>query len=195
MLLCSAIPNAQQPISSYFPAKLLFASFANLHKLLSDAEQKITSKKGVIDSHVVSAAFLKRPQSKVKIVFEHLTGATPAERLCVSWDTNEDNWSDEGCEVLKSNASHTVCQCDHLGHFALLAQVDGDPEFVGQNLDFGLIQTKDQAHSNSNTVITLEIATYLVTSVCFLILVILLVQVRNLFVSFPQIPLFLMANT
>ena len=167
-------------IFSYFPAKLLFASFANLHQLLSDAEQKISSQKGVLDSHIVSADFWKQAQGQVKIVFEHLTGPSAAEHLCVHWDTQEDHWSDEGCQVLQSNASHTVCQCEHLGHFALWTQVEGDPEFVGQNLDFGLIsQTKDQVSGQSNTVITLEIATYLVSSVCFLILVILLVQVRR----------------
>ena len=159
----------------------MFASFANLHHLLSDAEQKIsTNNKGILDSHIVSADFYKQTQGEVKIVFEHLTGHSGQEHRCVHWDAQEDHWSDQGCQVLQSNASHTSCQCDHWGHFALWAQVEGDPEFVGQNLDFGLIsQTKDQVSGQSNTVITLEIATYLVSSVCFLILVILLVQVRR----------------
>ena len=153
----------------------MFSSFANVHKLLSDAEQKISTKKGILDSHLISAAFLKNSNFGAKIVFKHLTETT-ADRICVYWDFTEENWSDFGCTTLKSNESHTVCQCENLGHFAILAQVE-DPEFVGQNLDFGLIQTKEAQKTSENTVITLEIATYLVSSVCFLILVILLVQV------------------
>ena len=160
----------------------MFASFANLHKLLSDAEQKISTKKGLLDSHIVSAAFMKNSNIGAKIVFKHLS-ETSVERICVKWDLTEENWSDYGCEVLQTNESHTVCQCDKLGHFGILAQLE-DPEFVGQNLDFGLIQTKEAQKTSSNTVITLEIATYLVSSVCFLILVILLVQVRPTFIFF-----------
>ncbi|KAI8482264.1 hypothetical protein Bbelb_400460 [Branchiostoma belcheri] len=53
---------------------------------------------------------------------------------CVSWDfgiqlpscgsrrnrTTKGGWSTEGCAVLLSNDSHTVCQCKHLTDFAVL---------------------------------------------------------------------------
>ena len=29
-------------------------------------------------------------------------------------------WSDAGCRVSSSNATSTVCECDHLTHFALM---------------------------------------------------------------------------
>lgn len=29
-------------------------------------------------------------------------------------------WSDEGCRVLSTNKTHTVCWCDHLTNFAIL---------------------------------------------------------------------------
>jgi len=32
-------------------------------------------------------------------------------------------WSTEGCDVIRSNATHTHCQCHHLTHFGILMSV------------------------------------------------------------------------
>lgn len=176
--------------------KLVFSSYANLHKLLSDADQRIISKKKsnkqttILDSHIISASVLKTNQGSLKsdetlvrLQFEHLNRGADYPRICVFWDMQEENWSDEGCQLLESNSTHTQCGCQHLTHFALLALID-DSTLVGNGLDFvGLIQANNREATSSSsskkeTVITLEIATYLVSSICLLILVILSIQVR-----------------
>ena len=195
---------------SFFPAKLVFSSYANLHKLLSDADQQLLgsiteSQKQqqqslTLDSRIISAAFLKKNLQNnsvklpvVKITFQHLSQQAESEtveRFCVFWDLREENWSDEGCTLIKTNQTHTDCSCNHLTHFALLATHSDsqDSALVGTGLDFGRIQAKDQTkealNDNTSTVITLEIATYLVSSVCLLILVIVVVQVRLFFLLF-----------
>ena len=187
---------------------MVFSSFANLHKLLSDADQQLLSQTGSItesqqqlkslslDSRVISAAFLKKNHQNsgksqmVKIMFQHLSRprSENVQRFCVFWDLRDENWSDDGCKIIKTNATHTECSCNHLTHFALLAPFDShDSALVGNGLDFGRIQAKDQtkeAQKDTSTVITLEIATYLVASVCMLILVIILVQVSIFFSLF-----------
>lgn len=168
----------------------MFSSFANLHKLLSDADQQLSSKlpessKAIIDSRIISASLSKNKQPEdgsniVKISFEHFMPKSESlQKVCVFWDTQDESWSDRGCQMKESNETHTQCRCQHLTHFALLALVD-DPTLVGNGLDFGLIQAKDESGKVS-TVITLEIATYLVSSVCLLILILLLIQVRSKF--------------
>ena len=42
---------------------------------------------------------------------------------CVFWDTSAHGWSDEGCRVVRSNASHTHCRCMHLTSFAIIMNV------------------------------------------------------------------------
>jgi len=32
-------------------------------------------------------------------------------------------WSEEGCSLIYSNQTHTLCQCDHLTNFAILMDV------------------------------------------------------------------------
>ena len=119
----------------------------------------------------------------VKMTFEHLSDSVTqsvesSQHICVFWDFEEENWSNSGCEMLKTNLTHSTCACDHLTHFAVLTHVE-DP-VVGNGLDFGFISANSESKQDQrdgNTVITLEIATYLVSSVCLLILVIILVQV------------------
>ena len=174
----------------------MFSSFANLHKLLADADQQLlespemAKNRPMLNSHIISASFVRKPsfdsssdQKVAKITFEHLrpTSGQNARSFCVFWDFSEENWSDQGCELVNATESFSECACSHLTHFALLTLSDENTinnGLVGNGLDFvGLVQDKKEANAQNNTVITLEIATYLVSSVCLLILIIILVQV------------------
>lgn len=42
-------------------------------------------------------------------------------------------WSNEGCNVLDTNRTHTVCTCRHLTNFAILMDVHAVPLSVGQD--------------------------------------------------------------
>ena len=167
---------------------MVFSSYSNLHRLLADADQQLSKEDKrplILDSHIIGASFVKKQQTTgervksnpVRVTLDHLN-RTPMPRICVFWDVQEETWSDFGCEILQSNVSHTQCSCQILNAcFAILAFPE-DPTLVGNGLDFGLIQDeKKEAHKDINTVITVEIATYLVSSICLLILVILLIQV------------------
>lgn len=39
---------------------------------------------------------------------------------CVYWDYLSNHWSEDGCQLVKSNSSHSICSCNHLTNFALL---------------------------------------------------------------------------
>ena len=45
---------------------------------------------------------------------------------CVYWNISE--WIVDGCSVLKTNSSYTVCSCDHLSTFALIMQTSRPSE-------------------------------------------------------------------
>ena len=143
----------------------MFSSYANLHKLLSDADQQILSstshvvaetqqKSLTLDSRIISASFLKKHQNQfsvkspvVKITFQHLSGQQSEEmdRYCVFWDLQEENWSDQDCQIIETNQTHTQCSCSHLTHFALLAPVNNqDSGLVGNGLDFLVFRVNKQ---------------------------------------------------
>ncbi|KAM9115109.1 uncharacterized protein ACDP82_018542 isoform 2-T2 [Pangshura tecta] len=52
------------------------------------------------------------------------------ETLCVYWKfiAGKGTWAEDGCAVLHTNSTHTICRCDHLSSFALLMGHTGEEE-------------------------------------------------------------------
>lgn len=42
------------------------------------------------------------------------------ERLCVFWDTKNNDWSNEGCVTNLTDDNQTLCECNHLTSFSVL---------------------------------------------------------------------------
>ncbi|XP_064170580.1 adhesion G protein-coupled receptor E5-like isoform X7 [Anguilla rostrata] len=71
----------------------------------------------------VSNANTGHLQKPVTLTFSHLQGTEEnRSHSCVYWDgaSTGGGWSERGCEVVRSNSTHTVCSCSHLGSFAVL---------------------------------------------------------------------------
>ncbi|XP_060940383.1 adhesion G protein-coupled receptor E5 isoform X1 [Limanda limanda] len=73
-------------------------------------------------SVVVSNPSTQNLSRSVNITLRHLKDAeeSPEERyICAYW-TERETWSTDGCYQHHSNATHTVCTCEHLSSFAVL---------------------------------------------------------------------------
>ncbi|KAG5279227.1 hypothetical protein AALO_G00075470 [Alosa alosa] len=55
----------------------------------------------------------------ITLSFPHLN-SKEEQHKCVYWDHERDAWSDRGCTVVMTNATDTVCSCNHLSSFAVL---------------------------------------------------------------------------
>ncbi|KTF78762.1 hypothetical protein cypCar_00035256, partial [Cyprinus carpio] len=63
----------------------------------------------------------------VNFTFRHIREFDPSGSLsCVYWNISE--WIVDGCTVLKTNSSYTVCSCVHLSTFALIMQTSPPAE-------------------------------------------------------------------
>ncbi|XP_058624793.1 uncharacterized protein LOC131536088 isoform X3 [Onychostoma macrolepis] len=81
-------------------------------------------------STVISATLPKTTNTTltkpVNFTFRHIREFDPSGSLsCVYWNISE--WIVDGCSVLKTNSSYTVCSCVHLSTFALV-QISHPPE-------------------------------------------------------------------
>ena len=103
---------------------------------------------------------------------------------------DEDAWINRGCKVVSTNSSHTECECSHLTSFALLTASSGlVGSEVARSIGSGILFDSDSVTGSGSSVtetapatahvLTLEIATYLVSTVCLLILILILVQVSQ----------------
>ncbi|XP_036898617.1 putative adhesion G protein-coupled receptor E4P [Sturnira hondurensis] len=99
-----------------------------------------SDRRGIVDikmnSHVVSGTigmeekvYLSKP---VFLTFKSTQpGGARTKHLCVYWEGSQEGgrWSTEGCTLVGSNDSYTVCKCSHLSSFAVLMALvpEADP--------------------------------------------------------------------
>ncbi|XP_073993795.1 latrophilin Cirl-like isoform X2 [Rhodnius prolixus] len=102
--------------------RLVYASFDRLEEILRPGN---TSR--VVNSKVISASLgqgrhiqLSYP---VTICLKHIRTENVTNPTCVFWDYTMSSWSEEGCRKESTNATHTICVCDHLTNFAVLMDV------------------------------------------------------------------------
>ena len=118
-------------------AKAVFFSYKHLDEILSRPDQSLKTslykQQPVLNSRIISASLargkhLQLPTSSpVTVSLKHLREEGMGSPVCVSWDLETSAWSRSGCQVVETNRSRTVCQCDHLTNFALLMQEQNVP--------------------------------------------------------------------
>uniref|UniRef100_A0A8D2KSL9 Uncharacterized protein n=1 Tax=Varanus komodoensis TaxID=61221 RepID=A0A8D2KSL9_VARKO len=106
-----------------------FISYNGLESLLSFQKNATllgneTLKGGRVNSRVVSTATSssrKNISSPVNLTLRH----TEEKMICVHWNSAGGGgaWSQEGCQCLHSNGTHSTCSCQFLPSFAMLMAV------------------------------------------------------------------------
>ncbi|XP_050445380.1 latrophilin Cirl-like isoform X2 [Cataglyphis hispanica] len=120
--------------------RLVFMAFDRLEEILqpqaeppsvvmNDDPQPVSRRNTtrILNSKVISASLGKgrhiQLSEPVRVYFRHLVVENVTNPTCVFWDYILSAWSDEGCQIQKTNDTHTVCECNHLTNFAVLMDV------------------------------------------------------------------------
>ncbi|XP_029040397.2 latrophilin Cirl-like isoform X6 [Osmia bicornis bicornis] len=120
--------------------RLVFMAFDRLEEILqpqaevsslvmNDEPQPLPKRNTtrLLNSKVISASLGKgrhiQLSEPVRVYFKHLSIENVTNPTCVFWDYILSAWSEEGCEIRKTNETHTVCECNHLTNFAVLMDV------------------------------------------------------------------------
>ncbi|XP_072513061.1 uncharacterized protein [Salminus brasiliensis] len=109
-------------------AAVAFMSYANMGNMLSPNLFNTTNNTvKTMMSTVVSATLPKitntRLTKPVNFTMKHIEEIEPNATLsCVYWKNTE--WVEDGCYLLQTNSSHTVCSSEHLSTFALIMQIN-----------------------------------------------------------------------
>ncbi|KAK0395550.1 hypothetical protein QR680_001333 [Steinernema hermaphroditum] len=116
-------------------AAVVYAAYDNLGEYMSPEEDSLSDvpKKEIV-SRVVTTSLVKqgriegvRGLSKpvVLTIRTHLRNANHTNPQCVWWERQRKIWRNDGCRLRSQNGTHSVCECDHLTHFAVLMDVHG----------------------------------------------------------------------
>ncbi|XP_072513060.1 adhesion G protein-coupled receptor E3-like [Salminus brasiliensis] len=109
-------------------AAVAFMSYANMGNMLSPNLFNTTNNTvKTMMSTVVSATLPKTTNTRltkpVNFTMKHIEEIEPNATLsCVYWKNTE--WVEDGCYLLQTNSSHTVCSSEHLSTFALIMQIN-----------------------------------------------------------------------
>ncbi|GMS86859.1 hypothetical protein PENTCL1PPCAC_9034, partial [Pristionchus entomophagus] len=106
--------------------RLGYFVFSSLGAILSNETTRVNSQ--VIGATVNDAGrSVQLPDSEpVTLTFFHLYTSGIANPRCVFWDTFVSDWSTRGCQMLMTNLTTSVCQCNHLTSFAILMDITGE---------------------------------------------------------------------
>uniref|UniRef100_A0A673GJ21 Uncharacterized protein n=1 Tax=Sinocyclocheilus rhinocerous TaxID=307959 RepID=A0A673GJ21_9TELE len=108
---------------SYIISAVAFMSYNTMENLLKpDFFNTSNNTIKTMMSTVISATLPKTTNTKltkpVNFTLKHIRFDPSGSLSCVYWNISE--WIVDGCSVLKTNSSYTVCSCDHLLTFALV---------------------------------------------------------------------------
>ncbi|CAG5131799.1 unnamed protein product [Candidula unifasciata] len=115
--------NALSPMPTVLSANEVESYYST--ETIRDAFYTTGSGKGgvrVINSKVIAAS-INSTKPRRKLAEPPISNERP---LCSFWDMDTSGqWSQEGCQLIDTNISHTTCECDHLTNFAVLMDVTG----------------------------------------------------------------------
>lgn len=87
-------------------------------------EASAAPRQRLLNSKVISASLGKgrhiQLSQPIRMILKHLRTKNVSNPTCVFWNYIDHAWSEDGCYVEYTNATHTVCMCNHLTNFALL---------------------------------------------------------------------------
>ncbi|XP_050526873.1 latrophilin Cirl [Daktulosphaira vitifoliae] len=109
--------------------RLVYIAFDSLENIL---QPQSSNGIRIINSKIISASLGKgkhiQLHQPVTLCFQHLQIDNVSNPTCVFWDYTENGWSEEGCSVIYTNQTHTLCQCNHLTNFAILMDLKNSGE-------------------------------------------------------------------
>ncbi|XP_053235419.1 adhesion G-protein coupled receptor G4-like isoform X3 [Podarcis raffonei] len=104
--------------------KIQFSFFGTTSPFQEKNKKLITYVVGASVENVV----VQNLSEPVNIILQHINSTTGNESVhCVFWNfkknDNQGGWDTSGCEVQRTNANYTICNCSHLTHFGVLLDV------------------------------------------------------------------------
>jgi hypothetical protein len=143
-------------------ARIILATFSRARKAATTALVHFPETVEVVLAHV------DRQLAEMSAAEMNNDDFLPA---CVVWNAELSRWSDAGCRLVATNASHTTCRCTRLGPYSLAmrAPLHGA---AGQKAMAGAASS-----AGGISVVTLQIVTYIVAAISVLCVILILLKV------------------
>ncbi|XP_064100131.1 adhesion G protein-coupled receptor L4-like [Macrobrachium nipponense] len=137
-------PSTSSAADNEDPALItvIFSSYRDLHCISNtvpcqppgDENDTIIEGRSQVNSGVIGAkvgfgqTWKAEDNDVVEVTFNHIyDGGTYLLKnpQCVWWDTEDNSWSSQGCQLYDFKPSYTVCHCTHLTNLAVIMDING----------------------------------------------------------------------
>jgi len=152
--------------------RLVFFLYNNFEIILPQPKSSLGNK--FINSKVMGAVYsksryldvYKRP---IQVTLRHIETTAARNPTCATWNYTAKQWATDTCSVVKTNATHTTCQCLKLANYAVLMEKipNAEPHEGGT------------AAANDDASFTTMIICVAVLAVCILVAVIGLIVIKR----------------
>ena len=174
--------------------RIVFFLYNNLEGILPGSGTHFVNSK--VLGAVVSKGHTQTLQHPVLFTLRHLQSENVRNPVCAAWDYAHRTWTDDGCSMLKTNATHTVCQCKRVSLYSVL--MEERPSAVphaaadANRHDSVIVDSSEggRGRQNVSTIITSVVA--IVLSVIILVVVLLLIKRFDIK---PRVQKFVAANS
>ena len=100
--------------------RLIFFLHKNMHDILPSNGSKF------INSKIVGASVAKGRYFHISVpilfTLKHLRNDRVGNSVCAAWNFSGRKWETKDCSVLRTNSTHTTCQCKRISHYAVLSE-------------------------------------------------------------------------
>ena len=174
--------------------RIVFFLYNNLEGILPGSGTHFVNSK--VLGAVVSKGHTQTLQHPVLFTLRHLQSENVRNPVCAAWDYAHRAWTDKDCSMLKTNATHTVCQCKRVSLYSVL--MEERPSAVphaaadANRHDSVIVDASEGGRDRQNvsTIVTSVVA--IVLSVVILVVVLLLIKRFDIK---PRVQKFVAANS
>jgi hypothetical protein len=134
--------------------------FDNLDKILPGAGSYFINSK--VLHTLVPTGQNERLTNPIYFVLRHLKSENVRNPVCASWNYNLRTWSNKDCVVVKTNMTHTMCQCHRISNFAVLMEerpANAEPRYSSSTDETDSIQLLTAVIAGSLVVVILVVIT------------------------------------
>ena len=102
--------------------RIIFFLYDKMDRVLPSSTNGVKFLNSAVVSAAVSQGRHSRVSAPLRVTLRHLQVRGVSAPSCMWWDFVGRRWSDDNCQVVQTNLTHTTCHCTQMGNLAVLME-------------------------------------------------------------------------
>jgi len=143
--------------------RLIFLLYDKMERVLPSALNGVKFLNSKVVSTSVSKGRHNLVSAPIKLTLRHINFEGVSNPSCMWWNYVTKLWSEENCEVVSTNVTHTSCHCKQFGNIAILMEVGREEKVISVTP-----RNKEDKHKSLGTLVGVIVS--IVSGVCLAVI-------------------------